>query len=217
MKKWMLLFTVTITSSLAMAQLAGTKWKGTIKGDNPRNVFLDFKNNTCSLITISDSSLVESMLYSVESKNLSFTKIEGQSDCDNTTIGKYSFMMKKDSMFMKKVSDACDDRSSALDNVKWVKWIGQPRVKVDPSILSKYTGTYESTTQKQINILLDKGELYMESASIGLPKSILIPESKTIFLLKIAGVRVEFASDNTGKVIKMISHEDTDAELKKIK
>jgi hypothetical protein len=217
MKAWILVITATLTFSVSGAQLAGTRWKGTIKGDNPRNVILDFKTNTCSIYTVSDSSIVEVMVYSIANKTFSVKKIEGQSDCDNVVLGNYSFATLKDSMFVKKVSDDCDDRSSALDATKWIKWKDHPEVKVDAALLKKYVGVYASDSAKQVNITLENGRLFIEGPNIGLPKLPLVSESNARFFLKAAGVEFDFVKDARGNVTKMISHEEKDYELKKIK
>ncbi|HMH34884.1 MAG TPA: DUF3471 domain-containing protein [Puia sp.] len=217
MKTWILVIAATLSFFGSQAQLAGTSWKGTIKGDNPRNVILNFKENTCSLYTISDSTLVEEMVYSIENKTFTVKKLEGQSDCDNVVPGNYGFSMIKDSMFVKKIKDDCEDRSSALDATKWVKWKNHPEVKVDAAILEKYAGTYALNNDRQVIITLENGQLFIEGPKIGLPKLPLITESKTRVFLKVAGVEMDFVSDAKGNVTKMISHEEKDYELKKIK
>jgi Domain of unknown function (DUF3471) len=217
MKKWILVLSVLLVHFCLEAQLSGSRWKATIKGDNPRNVILDFKTNSCTLYTVSDSTIVEVMVYSVEKTVLTVKKIDGQSDCDNYVVGKYSFTRIKDSMFVKLVSDDCGDRSSALNDTKWIKWKDHPEVKVDPELLKKYVGVYALDSAKHIIISFDNGRLYMEGPTIGLPKSPLVSESNTKFFLKVAGVEFDFVKDAKGNVTKFISHEEKDYTLKKIK
>jgi hypothetical protein len=217
MKKVILIILVTITSTSIFAQLKNTRWKGTIKGDNPRNVILDFKKDTAILYTISDSTIVERMTYTMNENSFTVKKIDGQSDCDNTTPGKYSFVIKNNNMLIKLINDACYDRSSALDTTKWTKWKNHPEVKVSENILKQYVGVYELDAQHPINITLENGRLNIEGPNNNLPKSPLISESNTKFFLKLAGVEFDFVKDANGKVVKMISHEEKDYELKKIK
>ena len=61
------------------------------------------------------------MTYFANGNTFTIKKIKGQSDCDNTTPGKYGFQIKGDKMLIKLVSDACYDRSSALDITNWTK------------------------------------------------------------------------------------------------
>src|ERR1700760_974870 len=122
MRKIIFLSALIVFSGSLLAQLKNTRWKGTIKGDNPRNVILDFKKDSVSVYTISDSEIVETMTYVKDDTSFTLKKIEGQSDCDNSNTGKYKFRMRKDSMFVTIISDPCNDRSSALDQTKWIKW-----------------------------------------------------------------------------------------------
>ena len=207
---------IAIASLSAVAQLKNTRWKGTIKGDNPRNVILDFKADKVILYTVSDSEIVETMTYTMSENSFTVTKIDGQSDCDNSTPGKYSFKMEGGAMFIKLVNDPCGDRSSALDATKWTKWKDHPEVKVDESVLKQYVGVYEFDAQHHLTITLENGRLYIEGPNNNLPKSPLISESKTKFFLKLAGVEIDFVKDASGKVVKFISHEEQDQEVRKI-
>lgn len=115
----MLLF---VTASIPLlAQLSNSRWKGTLRGDNPQNVILDFRKDTAIVYTVSDSSHVETMIYSVKDMVLTLHKIDGISDCDNSTPGKYRIGIGKDTLYLKLLDDPCSDRSSAIDAVKWTK------------------------------------------------------------------------------------------------
>lgn len=217
MKKIILFLVVMVAYSSIHAQPANTKWVGTILGDNPRKAYLDFKKDKLDLIAVFDNSLIESMTCIFKDKTFAIKKIEGQSDCDDVVVGNYEFKIKNDSMFISKLDDMCDDRSSALNNTKWIKWKEHPEVSVDESILKQYVGVYELDAQHQVTILFENGKLYAESVTNQLPKSPLSPESKTRFFIKVAAVSIDFVKDKNGNVIKFISHEDKDYELKKIK
>ncbi|MBS1597049.1 MAG: DUF3471 domain-containing protein [Bacteroidetes bacterium] len=217
MKKIIFSVTAVLMFSFAHAQLSNSKWKGKLLGDNPRNVFLDFKKDKLDVIAIYDSSLVESMSLIVEENTFSVKKIEGQSDCDNMSVGKYAFSLQKDVLMIKKLSDDCGDRSSAIDGTKWKRWKDPRIVKVDESILKKYVGVYELDAQHQLSVTLEKDQLFVESATNNIPKTPIYPESATKFYVKIAAVEMDFVKDNNGKVIKLISHEEKDYSLKKIK
>jgi hypothetical protein len=217
MKKITLFLSLLVISGSLLAQLNNTRWKGTIKGDNPRNVILDFKKNEASVYTVSDSEMVETMTYTRDDTSFTVKKIDGQSDCDNTVTGKYKFRIVKDSMFVKLVSDPCDDRSSALDQTKWIKWKDHPEIKLSESILKQYVGEYEFDAQHHIIVTIENGHLYIEGPNNNLPKTPIYPETETKFFVKLAGVELDFVKDKNGKVTKFISHEEKDYELKKIK
>jgi hypothetical protein len=216
MKKILLFIFPLFFQLTTSAQLANTRWVGTIKGDNPRKVYFNFNEGGFSVYTVSDSSLVEMMVYTTENNQLTVKKVDGQSDCDNGSTAKYSFKATKDSLFIKKIEDVCDDRSSAVDGFAGVKWKKHPEVKVDTSILKQYVGVYALDAHREVIISEENGKLQIEGPKIGLPKLALIAVSNSRFFLKIAYVEMDFIRDATGKVTKMISHEEKDYELKKM-
>jgi hypothetical protein len=211
------MLSILMVSTLTMAQLQNTRWKGTIRGDNPRNVILDFKKDSLIIYTVSDGEIVERMTYTADKGSFTVHKIEGQSDCDNSTPGKYAYVLQNGKMNINLISDACNDRSSALDTTRWTTWKDHPAVKVNGNILEQYVGVYEFDPQHHFTVTLVSGTLYIEGPANNLPKSPMTPESKTRFFLKIAGIELDFVKDKNGNVVKMISHEEQDHDLKKIK
>ena len=107
-------FLVSITT--IHAQVANTKWKGILNMDGPTPVIWQFDTDTVQVFNISDSSLVEKMTYRTEPGFLLFTKVSGISSCDNTTIGKYKFSIRSDSLFVAPYDDPCNDRASAVSS-----------------------------------------------------------------------------------------------------
>jgi Domain of unknown function (DUF3471) len=217
MKKSILVFILAVFTSTLFAQLENTRWKTRVIIDNPVNVIFDFKKDTVSLYNLADSSTIEIMSYTTNDSSFTLLKIDGQSDCDNSTPGKYSFRIQNDSMFMKMISDDCDDRSSVINNTGWKKWKEHADVKVDDDILKQYAGVYELDEAHPITITFENGHLYVEGRNNGLPKSILTAESNSKFYLRIADVEFDFVKDTNGNVIKLVSHEEKDYELKKVK
>ena len=217
MKKISFLLLAFIFSASAFAQLENTKWKATVAIDGPTNVLFSFKKTTVDLYRISDNSLIESMNYTHNDTSFTLTKINGQSDCDNSTPGKYRYVMMPHAMLLKVIADNCEDRSSVIDNTQWSAWKDHVEVKLSETILKQYVGTYQTDAGHPINITLDKGILYIEGPNNNLPASPLMALSNTKFFLKIAGVEMDFIKDANGKVVKMISHEAKDYDLKKVK
>lgn len=121
MKKLFFVIAVLFASVTVKAQLAHTKWKDTLKLDNPIEVIFAFAKDTVVVTTVADGSLVETMTYKVEGSVFTIKKINGQSDCDATTLGKYKFAIKGKQMLVTLVSDACTDRSSVLDKTTLVR------------------------------------------------------------------------------------------------
>ena len=121
MKKIIFILLATFILKPAFAQLKNTRWEGAIKGDNPRNAILDFEKDTLILYAASTNEIVETMKYTSNGKAFTVKKIEGHSDCDNTTPGKYGFEINGDKMLIKLISDVCNDRSSALETTNWTK------------------------------------------------------------------------------------------------
>ncbi len=121
MKKIIFILLVSFVSVSAHAQLTNTKWKGTLQLENPADVVFDFRNDTLEVSRVADSSNLETMTYTVQDTLLTLQKIYGQSDCDSTVAGKYKFEIKDDGLYITLIEDDCDDRSSVLDNTKWIK------------------------------------------------------------------------------------------------
>jgi hypothetical protein len=217
MKKTIVTLFLVMTSTILFAQLSNSKWKGTLRGDNPQDVIFDFRKDTAVVYTLTDNSLVETMTYSVKDMVLTLLKVEGISDCDNSTPGKYKIGISNDALYLKLVEDRCDDRASAIDSIKWVKWTERPEAKVSTAVLQKYTGEYELDAAHHIFITLEDSRLHAFGPNNNLPKSPLYAQSDVNFFLKVAAVNIDFVKNDKGEVIKFISHAEKDYELKKIK
>ena len=127
------------------------------------------------------------------------------------------FDFKKTTVDLYRIADNCNDRSSVLDGTEWKAWKEYIPAKVADAILKQYVGVYQLDAAHPITLTLDNNILYAEGPNNNLPKSPLTPVSETKFFLRIAGVEWDFIKDSNGKVIKLISHEEKDYELKKIK
>ncbi len=115
------------------------------------------------------------------------------------------------------ISDDCVDRSSVVNGSKWFRWKNHLAVRSILPVLRKYVGVYQVDADHELTISFENGELMVEGPKINLPKLPLIPESKTRFFLKVAGVELDFVQDASGKTIGLISHEEKDVYLKKVK
>jgi hypothetical protein len=120
MKKITLLLLVTMSALVTHAQLAKTKWKGTLQLDNPVDVIFDFGKDSLFVYTVADNSALETMIFTDADKVLTIKKVFGQSDCSETE-GKYKYEIKNDELIFTLVSDECTGRSAVLNNSKWAK------------------------------------------------------------------------------------------------
>jgi hypothetical protein len=216
MKIISLAFIATFIVASASAQLENTRWKTILEVNGPINTLIDFRKDTVLIYTVADSTLIERMTYKSDDTSFTLQKIDGQSDCDNTP-GKYSYTINEDNLRLSLLSDDCYDRYSVIQNTRWKKWRDHTGIKVDEAILKQYTGIYGLDNAHPIIITLDREVLYAEGPHNGLPKSPLTPMTASKFFLRIAGVEMDFVKDASGNVVKIISHEKEDYELKKIK
>ena len=121
MKKIIFILLVSFAAVSVQAQLANTKWKGTLNIENQVEAVFDFSNDSLRVTRVADGSGIETMTYTARDTVLTIKKVYGQSDCDGTVIGKYRFEIKDNELYFKLISDDCYDRSSVLDNTKWIK------------------------------------------------------------------------------------------------
>ncbi len=87
--------TIFCMISTAKAQFSNTRWKGVINSNGELPVIWTFKKSALDVISLPDSALVESMTYKTASGFLFITKVNGTSDCDSSTVGKYSYRIEE--------------------------------------------------------------------------------------------------------------------------
>jgi hypothetical protein len=121
MKQLILLIFLFTAAISAKAQLSNTNWKGTIQGDQTIDVVFHFNNDTLNVENIGDASTLEVLTYATKDSVITFQKVYGQSECDTGAIGQYKYTISKDEIAFTLVEDACEHRSSILNNSKWTK------------------------------------------------------------------------------------------------
>ena len=121
MKRIIIFFAIFFIMLSAHGQLANTSWKGTITLNQPVDVLFNFGNDTLEVLNTQDSSEMETMKYALNNNVLTLSKLFGHSMCDETTPGIYSCNVNGNQMFLNGISDACDDRKTALTNVQLTK------------------------------------------------------------------------------------------------
>ena len=119
MKKIQLMVVLFVTfSGVVNAQITNTKWKGQLKLDNTVNVTFDFAKDTLTVMNLDENSVLETMTFSAVNSTLVLHNVSGLSECDNATTGKYKYQIENDLLLITLVDDSCNDRSSALKEVK---------------------------------------------------------------------------------------------------
>lgn len=120
MKKIFVMLIAGFAAVSAKAQVENTTWKATLQFDSPTDVYCVFGKDTAKVYLSQDSSLLETMVYSLQDTVMTFKKIEGQSSCDDA-VGTYNIIFKDDTFTYSLEDDDCDDRASALDESVWTK------------------------------------------------------------------------------------------------
>jgi hypothetical protein len=101
------------------AQLANTKWQGAIgillDGKNPSDVqtIWDFHQDTLNITYPEGKLPTDVMSFSEDNKIITVRKISGGVPCDNSAVGKFTYEVKNDQLFIKELEDACPARASA--------------------------------------------------------------------------------------------------------
>lgn len=79
-------------------------------------------------------------------------------------------------------------------------------VRVDPAILSTYTGVYEFTPTFSITITLENGQLISQATHQR--KIPIFPESQSKFFTKIVDAQFEFFATDAGQISHMVLHQN---------
>jgi len=121
MKKIIYLLVIIFISSGVHAQIANTKWAVTLQLDDAVDVLFNFETDTLEVISADDNSSLETMRYSTTDTVLTLQKLYGQSQCDTAAIGKYSFTVNGNELWLKLISDDCTDRAGVIKDIKLEK------------------------------------------------------------------------------------------------
>jgi len=118
MKKLLICLILLTGTFVSKAQLANTKWTGTMMVPGEQKVTLAFKKD--SLFIMIDDMAVESMTYIAKDSTITATKFDGKSPCD---LGPFTlkFLLKGNQLFIKDVADNCPERLNA--------WTADPFIK----------------------------------------------------------------------------------------
>ena len=208
MKKITILALILFAAITTRAQLANTKWKGTLKIEEDVPAIFDFGEDTLKVVRFANNMPIEIMVYSVADSTITLKKTDGQSDCDNDVVGKYKFSVRNDVLSLKLLSDACDDRSSVLNNINLAKFAYPADAKVDETVLKQYPGIYALDDLHKITITIENGRLMADSKTNLPAKTALHALSETKFSFHIGDITLEFVKNTGGRVSKFVVHEN---------
>lgn len=190
------------------AQLANTKWKGTLNINGDVATLFDFGKDTLKITAFTNGVTIENMVYTVVDSTLTLKKTEGQSDCDNDAMGKYKIRVSANALSIKLIADACDDRSSVLNNTVYTKFDWPATVKVDEAVLKQYPGVYAMDAGHKITITVENGRLMADSKTNIPVKTEIYASNESTFIFHFGEISLRFVKDATGKVSKFVVHQD---------
>jgi hypothetical protein len=95
------------------AQLQNTKWQGMLMIPDGTECYVEFRQDTATISTLKNNSLVEEMKYSIKSDTITFFKISGISPCDEGSPGIYKYRINDNTLLLTLISDECDVRANS--------------------------------------------------------------------------------------------------------
>lgn len=123
MKKILLIILLGTACSLAQAQLANTKWSGTMTIPEPEGITLEFRKDAVDVILDESGEVLETMSYTVKADTLFLKKVSGKSQCTEQSIAKLQFSIANNKLTVTSVADDCPERAGA--------WTKDPFIKKD--------------------------------------------------------------------------------------
>ena len=120
-KKIFFLLFLSLAAFAGKAQFKNTKWKATLQLQELTDAIFDFRTDTLRAILVADSSVLETMTYTVQGDALKLKRVSGQSGCDNETVGVYHFKITNNQLSLSLADDPCNERSPVLDHTTWAK------------------------------------------------------------------------------------------------
>ena len=94
-----------------------------IRAPRPIEVVFQFKQDTLVLYEAASREVLETMAYTEKDGRYTSKKVRGNSPCDDTTVGNYSYRIDKDVITITPVLDACMARAMAfIGALKKTSW-----------------------------------------------------------------------------------------------
>ena len=119
MRKILFLFFLLASAAAAKAQsLKGTSWKTYI--DELHDTLTFHIGNDTSYTTDGSGEAVVRSLCKISKDTLTLQDIEGKYACPDGT-GVYTYLFLADGLTLTLVKDPCDNRSNAINGLKWMR------------------------------------------------------------------------------------------------
>lgn len=104
------------TVTFAKAQLANSKWSGTLAVPPVTDVTLDFRADTVIIILMNTGDIIETSVYTVKDTVITMKKVSGESPCEIGSIFTLKYTIKENKLFLKVLADPFTNRANALEN-----------------------------------------------------------------------------------------------------
>jgi len=118
MKALFILFFLFASTAAVNAQLAYTKWQGTMLVPAETKVVLSFKKDSVDMIVAETGEIGETMTFSMKDSSITMKKTSGFSPCNIGDTFKVRYTIKADQLFISNLSDPCPERIQA--------WLAEP-------------------------------------------------------------------------------------------
>jgi hypothetical protein len=121
MKKLLFLTLFTFIGLLAQAQLANSKWNGSLNIPELAPAALNFKTDTLEVIYAENGEILETMSYKVSGDTLLLKKISGGSPCPDGSAFKVKYSIQQEKLIITPLSDDCTMRSDSWTKEPFVR------------------------------------------------------------------------------------------------
>lgn len=122
MKSIVSLLLLMCLGTFAHAQLANTKWTGSLTVPEPTPVYLNFQTDVFEVFLAESNELVETMSYKISGDTITVKKTSGNSACPDGSTFTLKYAVQGEQLLLTPLSDDCPERSGA--------WTKEPFTKV---------------------------------------------------------------------------------------
>ena len=120
MKKLLLLLVLVTGTMVSKAQLANTKWTGTMYVPTDAQVTLNFKKDSVEMIINENDMVGETMAYTIKDDVITLKKLSGHSPCGTDTFT-VKYIIKDGKLFITPLTDPCEDRTHSWASAGYTK------------------------------------------------------------------------------------------------
>ena len=121
MKAILFSFVLLISCTFAKAQLANTRWSGSIMAPSIVDVNLVFTKDTLKITVAGQSDVLETMTYTVKDSVITIKKVFGGSPCNDGSSATMKYIIKGNNLFLSVLNDPCEARKNAWPPEPFVK------------------------------------------------------------------------------------------------